>query len=51
MKEEIITTTVTSNGDLEDLTAKLNGVHMNGNGIAENGTGEGVQMVLDSSAD
>lgn len=54
-------TTTTVSGDpqlIEDilkdgLASELNGHgHTNGNGLAENGTtGDGIQMVLDSSAD
>lgn len=51
---EQTTTTQTVSGDvqlIEDMAKEMNGVHLNGNGLAENGTGEGVQMVLDSAAD
>lgn len=56
---EETTTTQTTSGDpqlIEDilkdgLASEFNG-HVNGNGIAENGSGEGAhQMVLDSAAD
>lgn len=55
---EQTTTTTTSSGDpqlIEDilkdgLASELNG-HMNGNGIAEHGNGDHVQMVIDSAAD
>lgn len=57
---EETTTTKTTSGDpqlIEDilkdgLASEMNG-HMNGNGIMENGSGEGgnIQMVLDSAAD
>ena len=50
--EETTTTTVSGDPELiEDVMKQMNGVHLNGNGIAENGAGEAVQMVLDSSAD
>lgn len=54
---EQTTTTQTTAGDpqliediLKDSLANLNG-HMNGNGLAENGAGDTIQMVLDSAAD
>lgn len=58
VKSEETTTIHTTSGDpqliseiLKDgLASELNG-HTNGNGISENGSGEGVQMVLDSAAD
>lgn len=54
---EETTTTQTTAGDpqlIEDiLKDSLNGLngHVNGNGLAENGAGDTIQMVLDSAAD
>lgn len=55
---EQTTTTLTTSGDpqlIEDilkdgLASELNG-HTNGNGLAEHGSGDALQMVLDSAAD